>query len=115
MSKRVGISTKTPTWGWVIRRNVIHGAGTGIYLGDSDGSDAFIGGVIENNLIRNTIGYNMQIKHQTPRPTVTGMPAGQSVTIIRHNVFIKNDQVSPDGDQAQPAGGRLPGHRRRLH
>jgi len=27
-----GISTKTPTWGWIIRYNQILGAGTGIYL-----------------------------------------------------------------------------------
>jgi hypothetical protein len=27
-----GISTKTPTWGWVIRYNKIIGAGTGLYV-----------------------------------------------------------------------------------
>jgi hypothetical protein len=32
----VGISTKTPTWGWTIRGNRIEGAGTGLYLGNSD-------------------------------------------------------------------------------
>ncbi len=30
----VAISTKTPTHGWVIRGNVIDGAGTGLYLGN---------------------------------------------------------------------------------
>lgn len=38
-----GISTKAPTWGWVIRQNKIIGAGTGIYLGNSDGSDPLRG------------------------------------------------------------------------
>jgi hypothetical protein len=41
----------TPTWGRIIRRNVIDGAGTGIYLGNSDGSAPFVAGIIENNLI----------------------------------------------------------------
>ena len=36
-----GISTKTPTWGWIIRNNRILGAGTGVYLGDSDGTQPF--------------------------------------------------------------------------
>ena len=60
----VGISTKCPAWNWVIRGNTIIGAGTGMYLGDSDGSAPFVAGVIERNLIVDTIGYNLQIKHQ---------------------------------------------------
>ena len=99
-----GISTKTPTWGWIIRNNVINGAGTGVYLGNSDGSDPFVGGILEDNLIENTIGYDTEIKFQNPRPTVTGMPTGQSFTIIRNNVFIKNDQVSSGWRPAQSAG-----------
>lgn len=95
----VGISTKTPTWGWIIRFNQILGAGTGLYLGDSDGTQPFLAGLIEHNLIKDTIGYNMQIKHQTFLPSVSGMPAGPTTTTIRHNVFIKNDQPSPDGDR----------------
>ena len=85
----VGISTKCPAWGWVIRGNVIIGAGTGMYLGHSNGSAPFVGGLIENNLIVDTIGYNLQIKHQTERAHVEGMPGGKSVTVIRHNVFSK--------------------------
>lgn len=83
----VGISTKCPAWGWVVRGNVIRGAGTGMYLGDSDGSAPFIGGVIEHNLIVNSIGYDLQIKHQSSRPA--GMPAEPMRTVIRHNVFSK--------------------------
>ena len=94
-----GISTKTPTWGWVIRHNKISGAGTGIYLGNSDGTDPFVAGVIEDNLIENPIGYCMQIKYQLPWPVVPGMPTTPTSTIIRNNVFIKNDQPSPDGDR----------------
>ena len=102
------ISTKTPTWGWIIRGNTITGAGTGLYLGNSDGTDPFIGGLIENNLIQNPIGYDAEIKFQTPRPTVPGMPTGQSVTIIRNNVFIKNDQASPDGNRPNLLVGGFP-------
>ena len=104
----VGISTKTPTWGWIIRHNTIIGAGTGIYLGDSNGGLPFVGGVIEDNLIENTIGYNMQIKHQHSRPAMAGMPTGPDTTIIRHNVFIKNDQGSPDGDRPNVLLGGFP-------
>jgi hypothetical protein len=104
----VAISTKAPTWGWVIRNNQILSAGTGLYLGNSDGTDPFVAGVIENNLIRDTIGYNMQIKEQIYIPPVEGMPAGPTTTIIRHNVFIKNDGPSPDGDRPNLLLGGFP-------
>lgn len=103
-----GISTKTPTWGWVIRHNKILGAGTAIYLGDSDGSSPFISGIIEGNLIQDPIGYCLQIKYQVARPLVRGMPTGPSVTIIRDNVFIKNDRPSPDGDRPNLLVGGFP-------
>src|SRR5579871_623763 len=93
------ISTKTPTWGWIIRYNRISGAGTGLYLGESDGTQPFVNGLIENNIIADTIGYNMEIKDQISIPEVAGMPTGPTSTIIRNNVFIKNDQSSPDGDR----------------
>ncbi len=103
-----GISTKTPTWGWVIRGNVIDGAGTGLYLGNSDGSDPFVDGLIEGNLIKNTIGYNAEIKYQKPWPSGASLPAGPNRTIIRNNVFIKNDQPSRDGDRPNLYIGGLP-------
>ena len=93
----VGISTKAPAWDWVVRRNTILGAGTGIYLGDSDGSKPFVHGTIEYNLIRDTVGYNMEIKHQIPRPDLPGMPTAPGATIIRHNVFSKAQNGSVDG------------------
>ena len=89
-----GISTKTPTWGWIIRYNRIIGAGTGLYLGESDGTQPFVAGLIEHNLIQDTIGYNMQIKDLVDIPAIPGMPTGPTTTIIRNNVFIKNDQPS---------------------
>jgi MYXO-CTERM domain-containing protein len=104
----VGISTKTPTWGWTIRRNVIDGAGTGIYLGNSTYDDPFIGGVIENNVIKNTIGYAMQIKNQKAWPSHPGLPMGDAVTIIRDNVFIKSDAPSPDGVRPNLFVGSFP-------
>src|SRR6516162_10035860 len=103
-----GISTKTPTWNWVIRRNAIIGAGTGIYLGDSNGSSPFIAGIIENNLVLNPLGYCMEIKYQLERPAIAGMPQGPQSTIIRNNVFIKDDRLSPDGDRPNLLVGGLP-------
>jgi len=96
------ISTKTPTWGWIIRGNVIDGAGTGIYLGNSDGTMPFVAGLIENNLIEHTIGYNMEIKWQRRRPMLDGMPGGQSFTMIRHNVFIGPPAASSKMIRAEP-------------
>ncbi|NMB76989.1 MAG: hypothetical protein GYA21_17905 [Myxococcales bacterium] len=104
----VAISTKTPTWGWVIRRNRIAGAGTGLYLGNSDGTSPFIGGLIEHNLVQDTIGYNMEIKWQQPRPDVPGMPTAPTTTVIRHNVFIKTDRPSPSGDRPNLLVGGFP-------
>lgn len=102
------ISTKTPTWGWIIRFNRILGAGTGLYLGNSDGSQPFISGLIENNLIRDTIGYNMEIKHQNALPESPGIPLGPTTTIIRNNVFIKNDMPSLDGNRPNVLVGSFP-------
>lgn len=96
----VGISTKCPAWNWEIRRVIIKNAGTGIYLGNSDGSAPFVNGIIEFNLIINTLGYNLQIKHQIDRPQIPGMPAN-GTTIIRHNVFSKG-QKGAKGDKARP-------------
>ena len=95
----VGISTKIVSWDWVVRDNVIDGAGTGMYFGNSDGTRAFIGGIIEGNLFLSTLGYNMQIKHQLNRQQsdVPSVPTEPRITIIRHNVFIKSDNASPSG------------------
>jgi hypothetical protein len=94
----VGISTKCPAWNWVIREVTIIGAGTGIYLGNSDGTAPFVAGLIERNLVVDSIGYNLQIKHQLPRPAIAGLPDEPSITIIRHNVFAK-----PNAGLAQSA------------
>jgi hypothetical protein len=89
----VGISTKCPAWRWTIRRNVIVGSGTGIYLGNSDGTDPFFSGLVEHNLVADTLGYNLQIKHQTGR-----LLQEEPVTIIRHNVFSKANNAAPPPD-----------------
>ena len=104
----VGISTKCPAWNWVIRGNTIMGAGTGMYLGNSDGSAPFVAGLIERNLIVDTIGYNLQIKHQRSRPEIPGMPLGQSMTIIRHNVFAKPNAGSPESPRPNVLVGHFP-------
>lgn len=88
----IGISTKSPAWRWTIRGNKIIEAGTGLYLGNSDGTQPFIAGVIEGNLVLNSIGYNMEIKQQVPygsQSWVSQVPAGPHRTLIRNNVFIK--------------------------
>lgn len=115
----VGINTKAPCWDWIIRRNTITGAGTGLYLGNSDGHQPFIRGIIEQNLVENPQGYCMQIKHQIARPELKGIPKEASHTIIRDNVFIKNDQPSKHGDRpnllvgGHPESG--PGSADRVH
>lgn len=97
----VGISTKCPSWNWIIRRNVIEEAGTGIYLGNSNGSAPFWAGIIEDNRVIDSIGYDLQIKHQRPRPYIEGAPANPSVTIIRNNLFGKSRNASA-GNMARP-------------
>lgn len=104
----VGISTKCIAWNWTIVDNHIHNCGTGLYLGNSDGTAPFINGIIENNLVENPIGYDMEIKDQIPYNSVSGMPAGPNTTIVRNNVFIKNDQPSPDGDRPNVYIGGFP-------
>jgi hypothetical protein len=103
-----GITTKTPTWNWIIRRNTIVSAGTALYLGDSDGTAPFIAGLIENNLIVDPIGYGMQIKYQLERPALPGMPGGAQSTIIRYNTFKKSSRPSPDGNRPNLLVGGFP-------
>jgi hypothetical protein len=89
----IGISTKSPAWNWTIRGNTILGAGTGMYLGNSTGSFPFINGLIEGNLVMDTIGYNMEIKWQLPYDSfswVSQLPPEPHTTIIRDNVWIKS-------------------------
>ena len=83
----------------MIRNNVIERVGTGMYLGNSDGSRPFVNGLIEHNVIIDTIGYNIQIKHQTSRPEIPGLTRG--TTIIRHNVFVKS-QWFKNNEGARP-------------
>ena len=94
----VGISTKCPAWDWTIRKNIIIDAGTGLYLGNSDGTKPFVNGLIEDNLVMNTIGYNMEIKHQRDgeRELLPGT-AVDGRTIIRRNVFCKELGASTGG------------------
>jgi hypothetical protein len=97
----VGISTKNPSWNWVIRGNRIESSGTGIYLGNSNGEDEFVNSLIEHNVIIDSTGYNMQIKRQDQRnlDLADGSMPANGRTIIRHNVFTKahNAAVGDDG------------------
>ncbi len=100
----VGISTKSPAWDWIIRHNAIIRAGTGMYLGNSNGQEPFVRGIIEYNLIYDTLGYNIEIKHQKSdsRKAGIGLPTGDNKTIIRHNVFSKTNNASISGRWARP-------------
>lgn len=104
----VGISTKCPAWNLVLRRNTILRAGTGMYLGNSDGEDELAHSLIEYNLIEDSVGYDLQIKHQNGRATGLGSPASGQ-TIVRHNVFSKASNAS-GGASARPSllVGHLP-------
>lgn len=97
----VGISTKCPAWGWTIRGNRIEGAGTGIYLGDSDGGAPFFAGVIEGNVVVDPRGYALQIKHQNRRPESDGAPDAPAFTVIRGNRFVKS-AGGATGEHARP-------------
>lgn len=85
----VGISTKCPAWSWEVRNNTIVGAGTGMYFGDSDGSAPFVGGLIESNVVVDSLGYNLQVKHQAGREGIPDLPDAPTQTVIRHNTFVK--------------------------
>ena len=99
--QNVGISTKCPAFGWVVRGNRIERVGTGMYFGNSNGAAPFVAGLIEDNTISDTVGYNLQIKHQLPRPE--GLPgAGERHdTIIRRNLFDRAT-AGPPGPMARP-------------
>ena len=92
--QNVGISTKCPAWGWVVRGNTIVGAGTGMYFGNSDGTKPFFASVVESNSIVNPRGYALQIKHQHDRPVIEGAPVEPAFTVIRRNRFVKSAGAS---------------------
>jgi hypothetical protein len=95
-------ANSAPTWNWTIRHNLIAGAGTGIYLGNSDGRNPSVNNLIEHNVFRDTVGYNMQVKHQLVWSTIpAGMPTSKTATVIRHNVFQKSGNSS-GGGMARP-------------
>ena len=49
-------------------------ARNGLYLGNSDSSGPFIAGIIEDKLIVDTIGYNIEIKPQAEPPKLPDAP-----------------------------------------
>lgn len=104
----VGINTKSTAFHWIIRGNTIIEAGTGIYLGNSNGRAPFIAGIIENNLVVKPLGYCMQVKRQNAYQPPEDLEPGPHATIIRSNVFIKDDRPSPDGDRPNLLVGGFP-------
>lgn len=99
-NQSVGINTKCTSWNWVIRGNRIERVGTGLYLGGSGGDTPFIGGLLEDNVVLDSLGYNIEIKHQLDRPAMDGIPE-QATTILRNNVFSKQNDAA-GGDDARP-------------
>lgn len=104
----VGVNTKVTVWNWTIRGNRIVEPGTGLYLGGSEGDTPFVAGIIERNVVVNPVGYCMQIKHQNDYTPLPEMPGGPSRTIVRNNVFTKDDRESPDGDRPSLLVGGFP-------
>ncbi len=104
----VGISTKCPAWNWIVRGNTIIGAGTGMYFGNSDGRAPFVASLIERNLVVDSRGYDVQIKHQIERPRLPGLPEGPSVTILRYNVFAKPRADNPEAARPNVLVGHFP-------
>jgi hypothetical protein len=84
----------------VVRNNTITSTYTGMYFGDSDGTQETANFLVENNLVYATLGYNVQFKHQLARNTSIGMPSS-GTTIIRNNVFSK-ETGGLSGDAARP-------------
>lgn len=106
--QNVGISSKCPAFGWVVRGNRIERVGTGMYFGDSDGSDPFVAGLIENNHVRDSIGYNLQIKHQHARPSDLPEAALRHDTVIRGNVFSKEAAWADHAARPNVLVGHMP-------
>lgn len=98
--QRCGINTKSKAWNWVVRKNVIQGAGTAMYFGKFDGTMEFVNSLIEHNLVYDSLGYGIQIKQQLSRDTAIGIPS-TGKTIIRHNVISKQNG-SQSGTMARP-------------
>jgi len=98
--QNVGISSKCPAFGWIVRDNRIERVGTGMYFGNSDGNAPFVAGLIEGNRVSDTIGYNLQIKHQKSRPAGMPEPETSHDTVIRRNFFAK--EVAWPGPEARP-------------
>ncbi len=89
----IDTSNDAVAFGWTIKNVTIDGASTGMYLGCASGEDgAFIGGTIENNVIKDTFGYNIQVKHQNHRDFGVGIPEGPHETVIRNNTFKRAGQ-----------------------
>jgi hypothetical protein len=98
-------------WNWTVRGCTISAVGTGMYLGNDGGKGGFSTALIENNVILDTVGYNIEFKVQKDRPDE--VPEGP--TIIRNNVFSKLKSASGGRDDGArpnllvdpfPASGR---------
>ena len=104
----VAISTKCPAWNWVIRDNTIVGAGTGIYLGNSDGRAPFVAGLIERNLI---VDSSATTCRSSTSSRVRRSPACRRARSVTDHPAQRLRQIRGrhgGGAAAQPAGGTLP-------
>jgi hypothetical protein len=81
-------------WNWTVRGCHISAVGTGMYLGNNSGRGGFSTSLIENNVILDSVGYNIEFKVQKSRPD--NVPEGP--TIIRNNVFSKLKSASGGRD-----------------
>jgi ABC-type glutathione transport system ATPase component len=92
-----------------LRGNTIIGAGTGMYLGDSDGSAPFVAGLIERNLVVDATA-RLRSASEFPRRD-SGMKRGRARRSA--NVFAKADSVTASA-APQCARRSFPAHGSRL-
>jgi hypothetical protein len=90
------ISTEGRAANWIIRHDTIVGAGTGLHLGNADGSQPFVAGLIEHNVMLDTMGPDMEI---------IGSPAGVARTIVRYNILSKARAVTADASEEYESYG----------
>jgi hypothetical protein len=90
------ISTEGRAANWIIRHDTIVGAGTGLHLGNADGSQPFVAGLIEHNVMLDTTGPDMEIIGSTTRA---------ARTVVRYNILSKAGAATADANEAYESYG----------
>jgi hypothetical protein len=83
--RTAGISTNGVASNWTIRHNTIVSTATGMQFKNAEGSESFVAGVIENNVLVDTRGRSMDLQSEA--------------TIVRHNLAVS---AGADTQSTQP-------------